>query len=131
MGEALERRLSTAERDPSKLKVYIAVRDDVPDDLVPLVVAHAILSADDVFGHKDIWKEWKAHSFKKVIVRVTPNQLDEIDYAMQTVPCYEENVLDSVDCVTVVLPFYKDTETNKANAKYLRKLPLWAVKGEQ
>lgn len=119
-----------AERDPSKLKVYIAVRDDVPDSLVPLVVAHAILSADIVFSRRSepVWALWKEHSFKKVIVRVDEETFDTINDNFRTVPCYEENVLGSDDCVTVVLPMWKDE--NRERARYLRELPLWAVKGE-
>jgi hypothetical protein len=129
-------------RDPSSLKTYIAVRDDVPDDLVPLIVAHAILSANEVWGydqflglaphhakareHAAMWQLWKRHSFKKVVVRVTPEEFDFIESYFNTVACYEENVLGADDCVTVVLPLWKDEDRERA--RYLRELPLWAVK---
>lgn len=50
-------------------KLYIIVRNDVPDNMVPVLVAHTILNANEHFKDDEVYKEWKLTSFHKVVVR--------------------------------------------------------------
>ena len=50
-------------------KLYIIVRSDVPDHMVPVLVAHTMLSANDHYEEDEIYKEWKEKSFRKVVVK--------------------------------------------------------------
>lgn len=86
------------------MKLYIAVLDTVPDDVVPLVVAHAVLAAHLKFQGKSSYQEWLDHSFKKCIVRVNAAEFSKI-YALENVHVgYESTVLNSEYCVAVVCP---------------------------
>jgi hypothetical protein len=51
------------------VKLYIAVLDEVPDYMVPTLVAHAVLSAHLIFVDKPSYQEWIT-GFKKCVVRV-------------------------------------------------------------
>ena len=65
-------------------KMYIAVRDDVPDYMVPTLVAHSVLGAwmarseigsDEYF---DLFNLWSVYSFKKCVVKVNAKQFEQI-----------------------------------------------------
>lgn len=68
----------------SDLKLYIAVREEVAPEMVPVLVAHTILNADDHFYyHEDLivatwYMSWKQDSFKKVVVKVNEKEWKKI-----------------------------------------------------
>lgn len=75
--------------DPSKLKMYIFIKESLPSHK-GLVIAHGVLMAhlrfcsDNVmsFAHGKFYKEWLEKSFRKVICEVSDedfNKLKETD----------------------------------------------------
>lgn len=79
------------------------VRDDVPDHIVPTLVAHAVLSAHLKFEHTDDYQDWLKHSFRKVTVRVNQKEFDKVS-ALNCHLAYESTVLDGQMCCAVVYP---------------------------
>lgn len=64
------------------LKLYIAVLDNVPDHMVPVLVAHSILGAHFKFSNmilpEDCYQKWKNDSFRKVVIRVSHDEFVSI-----------------------------------------------------
>jgi len=63
------------------LKLYIAVLDEMPDFMVPTLVAHAVLAAHLQFvqdADAESYKNWLEHSFRKVVVKVNQKEFDKI-----------------------------------------------------
>ena len=66
-------------------KMYIAVREDVPDYMVPTLVAHTVLSSyisrrDGSYlgSYTDLYDHWLEYSFKKCVVKVSPKQFERV-----------------------------------------------------
>lgn len=63
-------------------KMYIAVRDDVPDHIVPTLVAHAVLAAhlqaQTLCEDFALYQAWLQHSFRKVVLRVNDKEFSKI-----------------------------------------------------
>lgn len=102
----------------SDLKLYIAVLDDVPDYIVPTLVAHSVLNAhikfttesrpseiyDDVIPDYPTYSEWFHKSFKKVTLRVNRKEFDKI-VALEAVHLGHENkTLNGQPSCAVVCP---------------------------
>ncbi|MNK14328.1 hypothetical protein D3C87_324390 [compost metagenome] len=68
----------------SDLKMYIAVREEVPAHIVPVLVAHTVLNNDNAYNtslnwnHIELYYEWKKESFKKCVVKVNKKEWDKI-----------------------------------------------------
>lgn len=60
------------------MKLYIAVLDEVPDHMVPILVAHTVLSAHLNFSYSDIYNNWLENSFKKCVVKVNRKEFNKI-----------------------------------------------------
>lgn len=89
------------------LKLYIAVLDDVPDYMVPTLVAHSVLNAhikfsDGLFGH--VYNEWLTDSFKKVTLRVNRKEFDKIAALDNVHLGHENKTLDGCPSCIVVCP---------------------------
>lgn len=98
--------------DPKNLKLYVAVLDDVPDHMVPVLVAHAVLGADREFSWHDgiqaIWEylQWKEKSFKKVILRVNRKEFEKIKALDDVFLAHENTTLSGEKSCAVVCPRY-------------------------
>jgi len=85
--------------------MYIAVLDGVPDHMVPVLVAHAVLGAHMAFEDKYLYTQWLKHSFKKVVVRVNQKEFDKITKLDTDVYLAHENTtLGGAKSCAVVLP---------------------------
>lgn len=110
-------------RDPKTLKLYIAVLDEVPDHMVPVLVAHSVLNADKRFSHLywcddeygggqtsySLWPtytDWKGNSFKKVVLRVNRKEFNKISELDGVYLGFENSVLNGDDSCAVVCPRY-------------------------
>jgi len=62
----------------SKLKEYIFVLDTVDDHMVPVVVAHAVLSAHRHFENIPEYKHWLRESYKKCVCKVNQAEMNRI-----------------------------------------------------
>ncbi len=101
-------------QDPKSLKLYIAVLDEVPDHMVPVLVAHAVLGADSNFNwHNGVqadreYLQWKDQSFKKVVLRVNRKEFAKISAISSGVYLGHENsVLSGEKSCAVVCPRYE------------------------
>lgn len=72
------------------LKLYIAVLDEVPDFMVPTLVAHSVLGAHLEFNTTCFkyseeqlrYKKWLTESFRKCVVRVNRKEFEK-NYAVR------------------------------------------------
>ena len=68
------------------MKMYIAVLEEVPDHMVPVVVAHAVLGAHLEFSRSfiaetpgyELYVRWLEQSFKKCVVSVNRREFEKI-----------------------------------------------------
>ena len=70
------------------MKEYIVIRDDVPDEFVPVICAHASLIAHLNFSGNEQYDEWIKASFKKAVVCANQKEwskaLESLDYKVIT-----------------------------------------------
>ncbi len=91
--------------------MYIAVLEDVPDFMVPTLVAHTVLNAHLEFEHFPLYKEWLHSSFRKVVVKVNKKEFDKIK-ALECVIGRESTVLDGQQSCAVLMPVFSDSIPN-------------------
>ena len=123
----------------ANLKMYIAVLDDVPDFIVPTLVAHSVLNAnmkfsderfissrfaqlgDDMEPIYPMYKEWLRESFKKCVIRVSRSEFDKIAALPDVHIGHENKTLDAQPSCIVVCPRYE-------NPNVLKFAKLWKPK---
>ncbi len=91
------------------MKLYIAVLDEVPDYIVPTLVAHAVLGAHLDFTRYDPYMDWLNNSFRKVVLRVNRKEFEKIKALEGTFLAHENTTLNGEKSCAVVLP---GTEAN-------------------
>lgn len=90
-------------------KLYICVRDDVPDYITPTLVAHATLRHHLECNTDEGYVSWLLDSFKKCVVRVNAKEFEKIRALKDThnlgvVESWENKTLGGeVSCLTVVV----------------------------
>ena len=106
------------------MKLYIAVHDEVPDYMVPTMVAHSVIGAHLEFHENmPIYDEWLFKSFKKCVLRVNEsefNKIAAIDY------CYlghENTIQNGRKLCAIPLPTFNELLPN-----VLRFAKLWKPK---
>lgn len=111
-------------------KMYIAVLDEVPDYMVPTLVAHTVLGAHLEFTSKHYgrfaypeYDTWLENSFKKCVVRVTEKEFDKIAALPDVYIGHEKNTLDGRDSCIVVCP-------REEFPNVLKFAKLWCPKNE-
>jgi hypothetical protein len=116
------------------MKMYIAVLDDVPDFMVPTLVAHSVLGAhshflkpnhiDDVWD-KGVYKfpqyvDWFTNNFSKVTLRVNQKEFDKIAALKHTYLGHENTTLQGRDSCAIPLVC-----TNEDRPNVLKFAHLW------
>lgn len=101
------------------MKLYIAVLNDVPDFIVPTLVAHAVLGAhlefsrtyiahedkkDEIFGLMSNYIYWLENSFKKCVVRVNKKEFDKIALMPYTYLGHENSTLNGIKTCAIPVP---------------------------
>lgn len=100
------------------MKMYIAVLDEVPDYMVPTLVAHAVLGAhlrfievnslEDIVDHgpykNPSYIDWIENSFKKCVLRVGEKEFNKILALKDVYVAHEKSTLDGRDSCVVVCP---------------------------
>jgi hypothetical protein len=86
------------------MKMYIAVLDNVPDYIVPTLVAHAVLGAHLVFYEKPAYRKWIEDSFRKCVVRVNGKEFNKISELEYVYLAHENKTLDGIKSCAVPLP---------------------------
>lgn len=95
-------------------KMYIAILNEVPDYIVPTLVAHAVLSAHLKFTNQEEnsdYQQWLTHSFRKVVLSVNRKEFEKISQ----LPChlaFESTVLNGEFCCAVIYPLYNENVPN-------------------
>lgn len=90
-------------------RLYIAVREEVPDFMVPTLVAHTILGADTFF-HENTqevlhqYLQWKTSSFRKCVVKVNKKEWWKIETLPVVYFGYEKTVYDGQESCAIPLP---------------------------
>ena len=88
-------------------KMYIAVLDEVPDFMVPTLVAHSVLGAHlKMHGNSSVYDEWLVSSFKKVVVKVNRREFNKIVSTLVHHVGHENTTLDGEPSCLVVEPVY-------------------------
>lgn len=59
-------------------KMYIVVHQEVPPNMVPVLVAHSVVNAHVKFQHNPIYENWLKNSFRKCVVQASPYEFDAI-----------------------------------------------------
>jgi hypothetical protein len=102
------------------MKMYIAVLDEVPDHMVPVLVAHAVLGAhlkfDDLVLTK--YSDWLHGSFRKVVLKVSRAEFDKISKLPVVYLAHENTVLNGEKSCVVVCP-------QEDNPKVLTFAKMW------
>lgn len=111
----------------SYLKLYIAVLDEVPDNIVPTLVAHSMLGAhlwlesidvpitsdcSNIVEERGLYKEWIKESFRKCIVRVNRKEFEKISKIPLTYLGHENTTLNGEKSCAVVYPVWSNNIPN-------------------
>jgi len=101
--------------------MYIAVLDEVPDFIVPTLVAHSVINAHMKFFEDGDYYAWLTLSFKKVTVRVNQKEFDKIASLDKVWLGHENTTLGGRKSCVVVCPRHD-------NPNVLKFAKLWSPK---
>lgn len=115
----------------NKMRLYIAVHDDVPDFIVPTLVAHSMLGAHIAFENDleynedqtNMYFKWLSESFRKCVIRVNEKEFNKISNIPGTYLGHENTTMDGQKSCAIVIPFYNDNVPN-----VLKFAKLWKPK---
>lgn len=98
-------------------KLYIAVREDVPDFMVPTLVAHSMLGAhlEWVRPHlsdPSLYDEWLHNSFRKCVVKVNPKEFLKISQMDKVYLGHENTTLGGEKSCAIPYPVMSDNLPN-------------------
>lgn len=117
------------------MKLYIAVLDEVPDHMVPVLVAHAVLGAHLEYARSYIahsnkgfnpytnYLPWLEDSFKKCIIRVNRKEFNKISEIPFTYLGHENSILEGKKSCAVPIPIPSEELPN-----VLKFAKLWKPK---
>lgn len=89
-------------------KMYILVKEDIPDNFVPVITAHAALKSYVLFKDKTINIEyWFKYSFKKVVCKVNDKELELAKKEFKEYCELTESNLNSKVVAVVFVPNYE------------------------
>ena len=84
------------------MKMYIIVKDTVPDKLVPVITAHASLACYKKFEHNKHMIKWINETFKKVVCIANEIEFDkfksEVDFVVLTESSLESKEVSLAFC---------------------------------
>lgn len=89
------------------LKMYILIKEDVPDQMVPVISAHASLASYLRFSFDEKMKEWLASSFRKVVCKVNNKEFENAK-KFDGVVVLTESALDGREVCVVTTPTNED-----------------------
>ena len=103
------------------LKMYIVVRDDVPTNITPTLVAHTAINAHRSFnGNSHVYDEWLENYYFKVTVKVDKNVFNKIQSTIKCYQGYENKTCNGEITCLVCEPVWSDDVP-----KPLLFAPLW------
>lgn len=89
----------------SKLKMYILVRDSVPDEFAPVVSAHGALGCYLKFNGNPFMSKWVNGVFYKVVCRVSDKEF-EAAKKFENVHVQTEAGLGGIEATVTLCPRY-------------------------
>lgn len=84
--------------------MYIAVLDEVPDFIVPTLVAHSVLNAHMKFLGMEEYDKWFSESFRKCVVRVNKKEFEKISSLENVHLGHENKTLNGSKTCAIPLP---------------------------
>jgi hypothetical protein len=116
------------------MRLYIAVHEDVPDFMVPTLVAHSVLGAHMRFDRRvefngefntlrSQYIDWFMNSFKKCVVRVNEKEFQKISNIRGTYLGHENTTLGGRKSCAIPVPCENDQLPN-----VLKFAKLWKPK---
>lgn len=85
------------------MKMYILVKRDVPDKLVPVITAHASLACFRKFEHNENMQTWINGIFKKVVCVVSETEFERAQAVADHI-VLTESALDSQEVCLAFVP---------------------------
>lgn len=128
--EQLQREFRTSDTTPVPvryLKLYIAVLDEVPDGMVPTLVAHSMLGAhlwfepidvpitsdcNTVIEERGLYRQWLKESFRKCVVRVNRKEFEKISKLGMVYLGHENTTLGGEKSCAIPYPVWNDGVPN-------------------
>lgn len=110
-------------------RMYICVREGVPDHMVPVLVAHTVMNANDHFQNCDEeirnrYLLWKKESFRKCVVRVSNSEWTKISKLPNVFLGYENTVMEREFSCAIPCPIHQSELPN-----VLKFAKLWRPSG--
>jgi len=105
------------------MKMYILIKDEVPDELAPVIAAHASLAAYRQFEKDVDMQTWVNGIFKKVVCRVNEKEFERAREADKQLTL-KESVLDNQEVALAFCP-------RKVYPKAFRFFRMWRPKNSE
>lgn len=84
-------------------KMYIATLDEAPDYMYGTLVAHSVLGAHLKFQNDPIYQDWLKNSFRKVTIRVSREEFENIRKLENVYEGYENTILNGeISCLVTI-----------------------------
>ncbi|OIV40243.1 peptidyl-tRNA hydrolase [Flavobacterium johnsoniae] len=84
------------------MKMYILVKEDVPDKLVPVITAHASLACFRKFEHNENMQKWINGIFKKVVCVVSEKEFRNAEKEPYNIVLTESSLENREVCLAFV-----------------------------
>lgn len=98
--------------------MYIATLDEAPDYMYGTLIAHSVLGAHLQFKDDPLYNDWLQNSFRKVTVRVTKEEFEEIKNLPQPIyEGHENTILDGKTSCLITIAKHGEVPTPLKNAK--------------
>ena len=82
------------------MKMYILIRDSVPDAMAPVIAAHASLACYKKFEQDENMQRWIKTVFKKVVCKVNATEFDNAKREGKHLVLTESALNDAEVCLT-------------------------------
>lgn len=105
------------------MRLYIAVLNEVPDFMVPTLVAHTMLSAHIKFQGNEKYEKWLNQSFKKCVLSVNKKEFSKISAIENVYLGHENTTLGGEKSCAIPIPLENDELPN-----VLKFAKLWKPK---
>jgi peptidyl-tRNA hydrolase len=85
------------------MKMYILIRNTVPDKMAPVIAAHAALACFRKFEHDNDMQLWINGIFKKVVCKVSDQEFEQAKLHEKHI-LLTESALDNTEVALVFCP---------------------------
>ncbi|WP_339924534.1 peptidyl-tRNA hydrolase [uncultured Cyclobacterium sp.] len=81
------------------MKMYIVVKDNIPDKLIPVITAHASLACYKKFEENEQMKQWIGGVFKKVVCLVNEASFNNLKSETENILLTESSLGNKEVCL--------------------------------